>query len=152
MDFRIQAQIRSIDSLFVIAGNIQDEEIQAHFSKYLCVKTSGLLENYFKSQIGDYVDSSSSKPTANYVKSKFKTFTNIDYDKIHKLFESFSNEWTQTLEIQMTEDLKSSLNAVISNRNNIAHGNNDSITFRNMQTHYQNMKRIIGILDTIIKK
>lgn len=62
MDLRVQAQIRSIDSLFEIAESIADEEIQGHFSKYLCIKTSGLLENYFKSQIGDYVDSTSSKP------------------------------------------------------------------------------------------
>ncbi len=152
MDLRIQAQIRSIDTLFQMAETIDDEEIQGHFSKYLCIKTSGLLENYFKSQIGDYVDSSSSKPTASFVKSKFKTFTNIDYDKIHKLFDTFSSDWTLNLETKITEDLKSSLNAIISNRNNIAHGNNDSITFRNMKIHYQNMKKIIGILDTIIKK
>lgn len=152
MNFRIQAQITSIDSLFTIADKIQDEEIQGHFSKYLCIKTSGLLENYFKSQIGDYVDSSSPKPTASFVKSKFKTFTNINYDKIYKLFETFSNEWSTTFESQMTDDLKSSLNAVISNRNNIAHGNNDSITFRNMKLHYQNLKKILTILDTIIKK
>jgi len=152
MNYRINAQIRSLDSLFSIAERIDDEEIKGHFSKYLCIKTSGLLENYFKSQIGDYVDASSSKPTANYIKSKFKTFTNIDYDKIHKLFDSFSSDWTNTLEIQITDELKSSLNAIISNRNNIAHGNNDSITFGNMKVHYQNMKKIIEILDTVIKK
>lgn len=152
MNYRIQAYIRSLDTLFSLAEQIQDEEVQGHFSKYLCVKTSGLLENYFKSQVGDYVDSSSSKPTASFVKAKFKSFTNIDYDKIYKLFENFSEDWTLALEDQMTDELKSSLNAIISNRNNIAHGNNDSITFRNMKVHYENMKRILGILDTIIKK
>lgn len=87
------------------------------------------------------------------MKAKFKTFTNIDYDKIHKLFETFSSDWTSTLEkTKITDDLKSSLNAIISNRSNIAHGNNDSITYRNMKNHYKNMKRIIEILDTIIKK
>ena len=52
----------------------------------------------------------------------------------------------------MNDVLKSSLNTVISNRNNIAHGNQDSISFGNMKKHYETIKEVIKILDEIIKK
>ena len=152
MDLRIKSKISSLDALFLTAESIDEEEIQGHFSKYLCVKTSGLLENYIKSQVGDYVTSTSAQPTSSFVKSKIQRFTNIDYKKMTEFLSSFSSDWTEQFNKSLTDDLKSSLNAIISNRNNIAHGNNDSITMTNMKVHYANMKKIISILDNIIKK
>ena len=152
MNYRVSNYIKSLDALFEVADKITDEEVKGHFSKYLCIKTSGLLETYFKGQIGDYVDATSPKPIANFTKDKFKTFTNIDTNKIQKLFNSFSPIWTETFDKEMSDELKSSLNAIISNRNNIAHGNNDSITFLSIKEHYANVKQIILILDKIIKK
>lgn len=152
MHFRIRSQISSLDALFNTANDIEDEEIQAHFAKYLCVKTSGLFENFLKSQIGDFVDATSAKQIANHVKDKNKNFTNIDYKKLDGFLNSFSSEWWIEFERVLTPDMKSSLNSIISNRNNIAHGNSDSITFGNMKNHYENMKKIIQLLDRIIKK
>ena len=152
MHYRIQSQISSLNSLFLVLDTIADEEIKSHFSKYLCIKVSGLLENFMKAQIGDYVDSTSSKSTAKYVKGKLKTFTNIDHKKLSTFLESFDEIWVEKFGDLVIDDLKSSLNAIISNRNNIAHGNNDSITPSIIKTHYENVKTIINILDTIIKK
>lgn len=152
MNYRIQNQIRSLDTLFTTVESIAEEEVQAHFAKYLCVRVSGLFENYMKSQIGDYVDASSAQPTAKFVKNKLKTFTNIDYDKLDKFLSSFDENWCHIFRSSLSDSMKSSLNSVISNRNNIAHGNPDSITFGSMKTHYSNMKLIIEILDKIIKK
>jgi hypothetical protein len=152
MHYRIRNQISSLDALFITAESISDEEIQGHFAKYLCVKTSGLFENYIKSQIGDFADSTSAQQIAKHVKAKNKHFTNIDYRKLDGFINSFSTDWWEKFEKELNADLKSSLNSIISNRNNIAHGNPDSITFGNMKTHYENMKKIISILDSIIKK
>ncbi|MEL1242788.1 HEPN domain-containing protein [Flavobacterium sp. DGU11] len=142
----------SLDALFITAKTITDDEIQSHFSKYLCVKVSGLLESYIKAQIGDYVDTTSSKATAKYVKKNFKNFTNIDYKKLCGFLESFDEKWKADLELVMEEEIISSLNTIIANRNNIAHGNNDSITMRIIEVHYGNLKLIISFLDDIIRR
>ena len=152
MNLRIKSQISSIDSLFNTGANIKDEEIQAHFARYLCIKASGLLENYIKSQIGDYVGACSSQPTAKYVRNKMKTFTNVDCDKLVTFLESFSSDWTTAFLARMNDELKSSLNSLISNRNNIAHGNTDSITFNKIKQYYDDTKKVIDILDQVIKK
>ena len=152
MDSRITRQISSIDSLFKTGEKVKEDEIQAHFAKYLCVKSSGLLENFIKWQIGDYVDACSSRPVAKYVKNKMKTLTNIDYEKLTNFLDSFNPDWTEDFKDKMNDELKSSLNSVVSNRNNIAHGNTDSITFSNMKKYYEAIKEVITILDKIIKK
>lgn len=152
MHYRIRNQITSIDTLFATCDLIGDEEIKSHFSKYLCVKVSGLLENYMKSQVGDYVDATCSQATAKYVKNKLRTFTNIDYKKLSSFLESFDSNWCSEFQRLVVDDMKSSLNGIISNRNNIAHGVNDSITPSVIKRHYENLKLIIGILDNIIKR
>ncbi|MCC5945101.1 MAG: hypothetical protein JJT94_09200 [Bernardetiaceae bacterium] len=152
MNYRVRNQISSLDALFETADKISDEELQAHFAKYLCVKTSGLFENYMKAQVGDYVDVSSARPTANFVKNKTKSFTNINYQKLASFLNAFDNSWGRKFEEMLTPELKSSLNAVIANRNNIAHGIPDSISLGSMKIHYENMKKIITIIDSIIKK
>lgn len=152
MHYRVQQKMASLDRLFTTAEAITDEEIQAHFAKYLCVKSSGLLESYVKSQVGDYVDASCSRPSSNFIRNKIKHFTNIDYKKLTDFLNTFSSDWLDQFEEEITPELKSSLNTIISNRNNIAHGNNDSISFGIMKTHYANLKLIIDILDGIIRK
>jgi len=152
MEKRISMNISSLDSLFKTADSIKEDEIKGHFSKYLCVKTSGLLETYIKAQVGEYASGTSAKPTSNFVKNKLKRLTNIDYKKINEFLNSFSPDWSRQFDDKLTDELKSSLNAIISNRNNIAHGNNDTITMEIMKRHYENMKTIINILEGIIKK
>lgn len=152
MNNRIQSQIRTLDALFKEVKKVTDEEIQAHLAKYLCIRTSGLLENYLKSQIGDYVDACSSKPTATFVKSKMKTFTNINNKKLGDLLQSFHEDWLTSYNKLINEQLRNTLNTVISNRNSIAHGNPNNITFRSIENYYEEIKQIITHLDTIIKK
>jgi hypothetical protein len=148
----IARQIRQLDELFKAAESIEDEFMQTHFAKYLCVRTSGLFENYIKSQVGDYVDKSSAQPTANYVKSNLRNFTNVEYKKLKRFLSFFSEEWTQKLEAELNENMMRALNDVVSNRNSIAHGNPDNITLRNLKEHYANIKIIMHVLDSIIKK
>ena len=102
MNLRIKSQISSLDALFQMVNNIGDEEIQAHFAKYLCVRTSGLFENYLKSQIGDFADSTSAKPIAEYIKSKNKNITNVDYKKLNSFFNSFSSVLVLVLHVWMS--------------------------------------------------
>ena len=64
-----------------------------------------------------------------------KTFTNVDCDKLVTFLESFSSDWTTAFLARMNDELKSSLNSLISNRNNIAHGNTNSITFNKIKRY-----------------
>lgn len=81
-----------------------------------------------------------------------KTFTNVDNKKLTIFLQSFHEDWLDKYEDLMNDQLRSTLNTVISNRNNIAHGNPDNITFRAIEHYYEDIKLVINHLDTIIKK
>lgn len=152
MEYEVTKYITKLDKLFKMAEDIDDDdELQAHMARYLCIRTSGLIEVYMKSQINAYCSRSCPKEVVKFVNSHFKTFTNIDTDKLTKFFERFSTDWLEKFNDGMTEEMSSHLNAVISNRNNIAHGHNDSISLVPMQKYYTSVKNVINLLDTIIK-
>lgn len=105
-----------------------------------------------KSQIGDYVDVTCLQSTAKFVKNKLKTLTKFKYKKLSSFLKSFDENWCAEFERLVVNDLESSLNSIISNRNNISHGLNDSISPNSMKNHYVNLKSILDILDNIIKR
>lgn len=152
MNYRVESYIHKLDNLFALAETINDDEVKGHFAKYLCVKTSGLLEVFFKSKIAELVDKKTPAPVANYVNYQFKIFSSIDTRKIQKTFSLFSQDWVDEFNAKMSEEYTSALNSIISNRNNIAHGQNDSISLRTAKEYYDKMKDIMNILEEIMDK
>jgi hypothetical protein len=76
----------------------------------------------------------------------------VTYEKLIKLLQRFSPEWCTAFESQITDKQKSSLNSIISNRNSIAHGHQDNLTYKSMKAYYTDLKDIIKLLKSIIRK
>lgn len=152
MKFRLDHQEKKLDELFKLVHNVKDDEIQAYLSKLLCIRASGLLESSVKNLISEYVSGSSPKPIESFVSKSIKNLTNLRDEKLITSLRSFSDDWANELVKQITDEQRSALNSVITNRNNIAHGENDNITFTSMQMYYFKVKEVIEILKRIIKK
>ena len=152
---KIDYQEKKLDALFdTVAKFDKDEEIQSYLAKYLCVQASGHLENVIKQLIEEYHDGSCKKSTANFVNFKLKHFTNIDTEKLKKLLKDFDSEWEKQFDSKVSERCLSSLTSIISNRHLIAHGSAQSsnISYKMMVQYYFDLKEIIVVLRTIIKK
>ena len=74
----IARQIQKLDTLFSKApaacGN--DIESMAHWAKYLCVLTAGLIENALEELYGDYVDKTANPAVARYARSQLAKVQN----------------------------------------------------------------------------
>ena len=150
---RINSIEKNLDSLFSEVSKLGDDDInKAHLARYLCVRTSGYVETVFKSLIVNLCDGTSPLAVKNFVEKRSKNISNLDYFKIHKSLEEFNKAWATQFENEVSEKQKNSLNSVISNRNNIAHGNPDSITYREMANYYSDVKSVVSLLKKIIKK
>lgn len=151
--YKLKIYEKQLDSLFKEVSLIQEGEInKAHLTRYLCVRTSGYLENVVRILIAHFCDGTSPKPINNYIIKRTKYLTNLDYKKLKSLLGEFDPDWSLEFDKKITEQQKSSINSVISNRNNIAHGNQDSITYRDMTSYYKDVKDVCKILIEIIKK
>lgn len=151
--YKINIYEKQLDNLFRDVSIIDEgEEIKAHLSRYLCVRTSGYLENVFRILIANFCDGTSPQPVANYIVKRTKFITNLDYSRIRTLLSEFSLEWCEKFDSLITDQQKSSINSLVSNRNSIAHGNVDSLTFRDMTQYYSDTKQVCIILKDIIRK
>jgi methylphosphotriester-DNA--protein-cysteine methyltransferase len=81
-----------------------------------------------------------------------QTVTNLTDDKLLKLLESFSTDWEVEFKQNVTAQEISSLNSIIHLRNGMAHGGSQSVSYRIVRAHYDNIKQIIARLKKIIAK
>ncbi len=152
MKLRLESQEKRLDELFKTVEKVTDDELKSLLSKHLCVRTSGFIETALKSLISDYMSGTSPQPIQQYVTLKLKNVTNLRFEKLSEFLSTFNASWKQQFEIGMTDERRAALNSIINNRNNIAHGENDSISYLSMRDYYLHAKEVVMLLKLIIKK
>lgn len=106
-----------------------------------------------KTRISDYSNKKVPKPVSRYLSHKFADITNLKESKLRDTLGLFSTEWQEQFErfIQDNQQLKASLDSIITNRNNIAHGQHVSLTLKSVKQYYDDIKVVIMELEKIIK-
>jgi len=153
MNYKTQQYILQLDRQYEKVKQVEDDEIKSMLTKFLCVRTSGLLENYIKSRIGDYTQGRVPKEVNRYISQKFKDITNLKCNRLKDVLDSFSNEWSEEFltYIEEHEQQKNSIESLITNRHNIAHGQNVGMSFSILEQYYEDVKAVITKLETIIR-
>lgn len=152
MKWKIDQQERKLDDLFAYFQSVEDDELRAYLSKFLCVRASGFIESSFKNLIYDYIQGTSPQPIQKFVTNKLKTVTNLNYNKLISVVTSLNKDWANELENLINDEQRAALNSVVSNRNNIAHGENDSISYDLMKNYYRSIKEVVAHLKFVIRK
>lgn len=148
----IENQERKLNQLLEKIDTVEDDEIKAHLSKYFCVKISGYLETVIKILVANYSEGSSPKQISNYIQNDLKSVTNLSEEKLTKLLKKFSDDWCSNFFDRISEQEISSLNSIISNRNSIAHGQQDNISYKVIGQYYTDLKSIVNHLRVTLKK
>jgi len=138
-----------LDSLFEKVKNIQDFELQAEWAKYLCVLVSGYLETAIRAIYSEYARNKANKNVANFVSSRLSGFQNPNVDMILQRARAFSPIWADELEsvLNTRDELKNSVNSIVTNRNHIAHGENVGITYTTIYKYYQNAIKVMEMIE-----
>lgn len=105
-------------------------EMQAHWSRYLCVLTSGFVENIVRVIFSEYVRKNSYSPlVVRYTTKQLDGIQNPRADRIVKVAAAFDAAWGRDLESFLAQQYRSdAINAIMSNRHLIAHGRSSNIT------------------------
>ena len=137
-----------LDSVFSLAGQMSlDEEILSHWAKYLCVLTSGFIENALRLILYDYVTNHANETVSSYMSARLEGLTNLNDQRIAQLLGSFNPTWRDTfLEIRSAEQ-KDAIDSVVANRHLIAHGRSVGLTLARMKGYYLEILKAIKIID-----
>lgn len=122
---------------------VDDWELKANWTKYLCVMVSGHIEITLRTLLSRYCDDKASPFVVNYVSDSLKNFQNPKYRKIEELLRKFNPEWANSLEDDLDESVKSSIGSIVANKNRIAHGEDVTITFQLLSNYYKDALRLL---------
>lgn len=105
-------------------------EMQAHWARYLCVLTSGYVENVVRDLYGQYVRKTSySAPVIRYTTRQLDSVQNPRPEKLVQIAAAFDASWGRNLEEYLRQEYRSdAVNAIMSHRHLIAHGRSSNIT------------------------
>ena len=113
------------------ANNLPAEqlELRAHWARYICVLASGFLENSLKEIYSRYARSCSASAVGDFVESRLDRVQNPKASRFIETAQSFNKQWGIELRVFLDQDgRKEAIDAIMSNRHQIAHGKDSAIT------------------------
>ena len=136
-----------LDVLFEKVKDISDLELQSHWARYLCILVSGYLETSVRAIYSEYTSKRADENVANYVSSRLGSFQSPRMGNILELTRAFSLQWAEELENATEGELKESVDSIVANRHNIAHGRDVGISYVTIREYYQNAVKVIELIE-----
>ncbi len=136
-----------LDNLFEKIKDIEDSKLQSHWARYLCVLVSGYLEISVRAIYSEYSSEKANRNVANYVVSRLERFQSPKMGNILELTRAFSQQWAEELETATVGELKASVDSIVANRHNIAHGQDTGISYVTIRGYYQNAIKVVELIE-----
>ena len=124
-----------------------DPEVQADYTRYLCILVAGFIERSVEDILQAYVDQASDSRVSRYVSTTLRRSGNLRAGQIVSLFEAFDDHWKARLNVELTTEHRQAIGNVYANRNQIAHGEDVDLTYRQIQGDYERVKAAVDILE-----
>jgi hypothetical protein len=149
----LQRQKDRLDYLFIQVSRlpVDDDEIKAHWARYLCVLTSGYIENSIRIIFSDIAHKQASPSIANFVESRLRDFQNPRMEKIYDIIRQFNPSWEARVRSATFGEFKDSVDSIVANRHLIAHGQPVNITYVVVSRYYKNVTKVIEIIQNECK-
>jgi hypothetical protein len=123
-----------------------DTEMLSHWAKYLCVLTSGFIENAVRHYLSEFASQKSHPFVSNYVTDALNGFQNPNMERILTIIGAFSIDWRKQLEEYVEGERKDAINSIVANRHNIAHGKSVGLTFVRMKKFFDKAVEVVDFI------
>ena len=124
-----------------------DDEVKAHFTSYLCVRTSGYVEFAVKTILREYAKSKTNEPNiSNFVNSQMERTLNPNRGAMLSLIGEFNSDWSETIKADIKNEIGTSLDSIVSLRNQIAHGEDVTLAFHDMQKYFGHAQEVVKLI------
>lgn len=150
MTNKISIERKRLNSLYSKTTDFDDDpELQSHWVKYLCILSSGHIENSIRYIYGTYAKNKSHQNIANYIQNNLRRFQNPNTEKIINITSAFNKDWGKNLEkyISDSDEMKSSINSIIGLRNLIAHGESVTVTYSSLEKYWKNTIKVLEFIE-----
>jgi len=125
-----------------------DLELQSHWAKYLCILCAGFLENSLTEIYAEYARVSANEAVAGYVARLLERIQNPNSQKLLDTAYQFKKTWGEALETYLAQDgRKEAINAIMTNRHKIAHGEDSNITILRLKEYLAKIVEVAEFME-----
>jgi hypothetical protein len=153
MELSVLSARQRIDTLAKKAANepvSADMELQAQLARFLCILTSGWIEQAVISILNAHTQKRSHPRVAQYVSHQLSRLQNAKFEDILVLLGRFDSLWRDHCESTTPIEIKDAIDSIVNNRNQIAHGAQVSISLGTFTKYYDSVKTFVSDLDAFI--
>ncbi len=125
-------------------------EIQADYSRYLCVLVSGFVERSVAEIISAYAQDKTAAPLRSFLDTSLKRLQNVDVERLLNTIGSLDAGWRSELEAYINDERKAALNSIVGLRNEIAHGGGSSVSLRQVAKYWEAVQEIIDKVEELL--
>ncbi len=154
MDRRLVGSRQRIENLHAKAIEspvTEDLELQAQIARHLAVLTSGLLEQSLIISLQAYCSKCSQPRIAAYASFNLSRIHNAKFEDILTVLARFDPAWRTYFEQNITQETKDSIDSIVNNRNQIAHGVQANITINTFANYYRSIKKFLNDLSSFLE-
>ncbi len=134
---------RRLDAIFDRARQIQDDEVRADLSRFLCILISGWFEKSLRELLLEFVRRTAAAPIQNYMRVSLDRLTNIKKGKLLDTLGSFDARWRDEFDGFLIDQREAALTSIVALRNDIAHGGAAAISFATVREYYSSIEEIV---------
>ena len=137
-----------IDRLLKAVPEVQDDEVRSELTKHLCVLSSGLLEVSCRDILNRYAQRRSSLQVSRFVNARLGDFQSAKVGNILELLQCFDPEGATRWREKLSDEEASSIDSIVNNRHQIAHGRSIGLSFSVLAQYHQHAVRALGSIET----
>ncbi len=116
----------------------------SYLAQLVAVWVSGYLESACREAALNYTRNRASKNVVGYVGKVLKRFRNPNMNKILELIGDFDRDARDELKKFSQGRIESSVNSIVSQRHNIAHGRATQLTISQVRIYYKDVRCLVN--------
>lgn len=150
-NIELSNQYIKIQNLILKAKKFEpDDELRSHLAKYLCVLSSGFIENAIYHTFSDIAQRNCLPSIVlSYTKGQLYKLQNTNTEKIKEVTKSFNPIWWENglRDFLQQDDRSAAINYIFKDRHNIAHGRDSEITIDKLEKYLAKTVEVIKYLE-----
>jgi hypothetical protein len=146
----VQDRIDSLQAKAKIEPVCLDTELQSQIARFLCVLSSGLMEQALIMILTEYAQKRCHADVSRYVSASLSRIRNAKFEDVLIVLRHFSPDWREHFEKKTAPEIKDAIDSIVNNRNQIAHGAQTGISLVTFMEYYKRLKAFIVELDAFV--
>lgn len=132
------------------------DKTRSYLTQYALIRACGTIEFVYRSIVADFFDQFGVDQMEMYIdKTVRQGSMSCKYDNMCSLLSKFDDSWCRNFKQAAAQHpdgqrLMSSVNSLVTNRHQFAHGRPPTATFTDICQYYQDGLTLIGLFDSIV--